>query len=378
MSSTILDPSVIDASSLTPRQTSAIYLPIGIEGTADNDGDAVVATPYLISRVDEAVTQFGVTSSMTVLLTAILNRGAGPVKAIASKKGTGATLTDRQTAWAILESDEDVRIRLTDSETQGELAALADSCMNANLLNLKQICFVGMPSGTAKAALETASAAIDTDSASRAVLVAPGVYDEDGDLQGGSYAAACVAAEVAKNADPSNDLDLWGLPLLTGVELDAAGLSVFRRKVTAGVATDDYEDLLQAGISPLQPSRTAGGVMTTHLRTAFTGNSTYDNLYTRIIMDQVFLDVKAYILDSNFLRAGNSETTRARIQSGVSALLAARSSWISPITQGDGTTGYAVSVTPSSDNRQVTVGYQGTIVRGITSVQVAANLTIPV
>jgi hypothetical protein len=378
VSSTILDPTVIDASTLTPRFSASIYLPIGIEGMAATAGTAVVGTPYKIERVDQAVTYFGPASALTLLITAILNAGAGPVLAIASAKTTTPTLIQRKAAWQVFEANTDVRLRLTDSEVQADIVALADSATNANTIYNKQVAIVGMPTATTKAALIAAAAAITSGSQNRAVVVGPGVYDSGGTLRGGSYAAACVAAEVAKNADPSNDLDLWVIPNLTAIELDASGLPVFLRRVLSGVATDDYEDLLQAGVSPLQPSRIPGGVMTTHLRTAYFTNGQWDNLYTRIIVDQVFLDVKDYILNNNYLRLGNSATTRARIKSGVEALLTARNAWISPVTQGDGTLGYAVAVTSSTDQRQVTVGYQGTVVRGISTVQVAANLTIPV
>jgi hypothetical protein len=380
VSSLQLDPGVIDASTLTPRQTSAIYLPIGIEGQADNVGTGVVATPVVISRNDQAEAIIGpaATNVLSRHVQAMINAGAGPIKVVISAKGTTPTVGQRQTAWATLESDTQVRLRLTDSAVQSDLVALAASASSANLVYNKQVAILGMPSGTAKAALISAAAAIASGDQSRAVLVAPGVYDSAGVLRSGNYAAAVVAAEVAKNADPAMDLDLWNIPNITGVELDTAGLPVFRRKIVTGAAVNDYEDLLDAGVSPLQPSRVPGGVMTTHLRTTYITNTQWDNLYTRIIVDQIFLDVKAYILDNNFLRAGNTDATRARIASGVDALLKERSAWISPIVQGDGTTGYGVIVTASPDLRQVTVGYQGTVVRGINTVQVAANLTITV
>ena len=380
MSSTQLDPGVIDASTLTPRQTSDIFLPIGIEGQGESAGSGAIATPYVITRGDQAETIIGpqAVNILSRTVQAILTAGAGPVKVVIAAKGTTPTLVQRQAAWATLESDTDVRLRLTDSAVQSDLVALAASANLANLVYNKQVAIVGLPSGTAKAALISAAAAVAAGDSPRCVLVAPGVYDAGGILRSGNFAAAMVAAEVAKNADPSSDLDLWTIPSLTGIELDGAGLPVFRRKIVSGVAVNDYEDLLDGGVSPLQPSRVAGGAMTTHLRTTFITNTQWDNLYTRIIVDQVFLDVKSYILDNNFLRQGNTDATRNRIASGVAALLQERSSWISPITQGDGSTGYAVVVTSSPDNRQVTVGYQGVVVRGINTVQVAANLSIPV
>lgn len=383
MSSLQLFPEVLDASTLTPRLASNVYLPIGIEGQAASAGTATPGTIYAVNREDEANSLFGSTSVLAQLVRAIVKRGATPVLASASVKGsTSPTLTDRQTVWAKFESNDDVRIRLTDSVTQSDLAALAVSCKNANILNNKQFAVVGLASGITKANLITAAAAVagsDILQASRGVLVGPGIYDENGTLQSGSFAAACVAAEIAKNADPSNDLDLWDIPYTTGIEKGTDGLPVFTRKVVAGVEVNDFEDLLQGGVSVLMNSRSPnGGVSTTHLRTVYLTSGDYDSLMTRIIVDQVFLDVKNYIMDGGFLRLGNTATTRARIQSGVDALLNERNGWISPITQADGTLGYNVSVTSSTDNRQITIAYEGIVVRGISTVKVSANLSIPV
>ncbi len=379
--STQLDPAVVDASTLQPRLTSSIFLPIGIEGQKEAIGTAVVGTIYRVARIDEANSLFGPTSELSRQIKQVLDRGAGPVVAIASKSAATPTLAERQAEWAKLESDENVRIRLTDSLVQADVAALAVSCKNADLLQNKQFCMVGMASGTSAAALEAAADAIAADAAAakRAVLLGPGVYDELGTLRSGGFAAACVAAEVAKNADPSLDLDLWTIPYLTAIEKDGAGLNLLRRKVVVGAPVNEYENLLQQGVSPLQPARgVSGGVMTTHLRMVFHTDTTFDNLYTRIIIDQVFLDVKNYILDANYLRLGNTVETRARIKSGVEAVLFERRAWIEPIIQGDGTPGYNVSVVPSLDERQITISYQGEVVRGISTIQVAANLTIAI
>src|SRR5262245_50813128 len=203
MSSTLLDPRVIDASTLIPRLTSNIYLPIAVEGQADVAGNASVGPVYMIDRVDESSTSFGANSAMHRIVQAVLDRGAGPVIATVSAKGTVPTLAERQAAWAKLESDESVRLRLTDSELQADLAALAVSAGNADLVYNKQIAIVGLPSGTGKSGLISGAAAIAASpaGATRSCLVAPGVFDQNGIFFGGSYAAACVAAEVAKNAE---------------------------------------------------------------------------------------------------------------------------------------------------------------------------------
>jgi hypothetical protein len=381
MSTVLLDPRVVDASTLQPKATSAVYLQPAVEGAATATGTALILVPQLISRLDQAATSFGADSTLYRIIEALLSRGAGPVIAVASVKTGTPTLIQRQAAWEKLESNEDIRIRLTDSEVQTDIVALSVSCANADLLYNKQFAFVGMPTGTTKANLLACATALTTGGqvpSSRTCLVGPGVYDGAGTLRGGSYAAASVAAEVAKNADPSNDLDLWDVPSLLAIELDAFGLPVFRRKVAAGVPMNDFEDLLQGGVSPLQPSRVAGGVSTTHLRTAYVTNTAWDSLATRIIVDQLFVDVKNYIYDGAFFRQGNTEAVRARIQSGVNALLVERRAWLNPVTQPDGTLGYKVTADPSPDFRQVIVGYEGIVVRGISTIKVAGNLQIPV
>jgi hypothetical protein len=201
-----LFPEVIDAGTVQPKLTSDIFLPIAVEGQAATGGTAVVAVPYLINRVDESSVLFGAASSLHRIVKAVLDRGAGPVIAVASIVGASApSLVQRQTAWAKLESDETIRLRLTDSEVAADLAGLGTSAANANLIYNKHIAVCGMASATTKATLLTTAttiAAAGIEASKRTMFVAPGVYDELGTLRGGSFLAACVAAEIAKNPDP--------------------------------------------------------------------------------------------------------------------------------------------------------------------------------
>src|SRR5262245_21076476 len=155
----VLDyPQVIDAATLRQKATSPVYLPVGIEGQSDVAGSSSVGTIYSIGRPDEADAYFGSASKLTALIKQVLNRGAGPLSAVASVKGAVApTLAERQAAWEKFESDEMVRIRLTDSTTQADLVALAVSCQNADLIYNKQFCVVGLATGQSKANLITAA-----------------------------------------------------------------------------------------------------------------------------------------------------------------------------------------------------------------------------
>jgi len=369
-----LFPEVLDGSSLVALPTQPIYLPIGIEGQMDADGTGTVNQLYQIKSVNDAVVAFGAVSSLTLLITEILKRGSSPILAAASKKASAPLLTDRQPVWDNMSSDPTIRIRLTDSVAQADLVALATSCTNAELAQHKQFAIVGMANGTTKANFIAGATAI---ASKRAVLVAPGVYNETGVLKTGAFAAACVGAEVSKNSDPSNDLDLYTVPYLTGIEKDTLGYPMYREKITSGALVNDFEDLLQGGVSPLMPSDVPGGVQTSHLRTTYTADGSYDALSTRIIVDQVYVDVRDFILDGGYLHRPNNADTRAAIASGVEALLMQRQDWISTITQPDGTQGFNVSAVPSSDQRQIIVGYSGQVIRGIQTVKISARLTIP-
>lgn len=369
-----LYPEVVDASTFGARYSQPLFLTIGLEGQAAASGTANVGQIYSIVRPSESDTYFGATSSLGVIVKLLLSRGVSPVFATASIVSASApTLGQRQTAWSNLESDERIRLRMTDSTTQADLAALAVSCNNADLLFNKQIGFGGLASGSAKSTLLTAASAI---ASKRFCLVGPGVYDNTGTLLSGNMAAAAAAAEISKNADIADDLDTFTLVNLTGIENDSQGMPLLRKKVSGGIAINDYEDLLQGGVSPLQNTPQGNGVEITHLRTTWTTDPTFDALMTRLIVDQVFIEVRNYARASNYLRRGNTPKTRADLQAGVEALLGTLSGWILPVTRSDGSQGYNVAVTPSSDNRAVFISYEGFVVRSIQTIRVDAKLSI--
>jgi hypothetical protein len=369
-----LFPEVVDATTIIAKPGSPIFLPVGAEGQMDNDGSATVGTLYAVNTISDARTLFGVASSLSRIIEAVVKQGAYPVLVVPSKKGTAPNLTERQAAWDVLASDRRVRLRITDSLSSSDHAALGDNCESAELLQYKQVAICGLAAATSKSALLTAAGNI---ASSRAVLVAPGVYDADGVLRDGSYGAAVIAGEVAKNSDLSNDLDLLELSMLAGIEQTAAGLPIFRNKVVGGSKTNDFEDLLQGGVSPFMPNQLQStGVQVSHLRTTYMTNTAFDALSTRLIVDQVFVDVRDYIFAAGFLHRGNTEVNRNALRAAVEALLAERADWVAPLKQPNGTLGYSVVAMPSSDLRQVTVSYSGKVVRGIQTIQVAGAVEI--
>lgn len=375
VASTQLFPEVVDATSLIAKPTQNIFLPIGVEGQMATAGTATIGTIYIISTSSEAHDLFGSTSPLSAVIDAALDGGAAPVIAAASANNATPDINQRKLVWDDLSSDPRIRLRLTDSTAQADLVALAASCVQAEAVQNKQIAIMGMQAGTTLSAAIAAASAI---ASTRGVLIAPGVYDLNGILQGGPFAAAIVASVIASNNDLSNDLDLTDLPLLTGVEKDVKGNPLFRNKISGGTKVNEFEQALQGGVSPLSPGLIPGTVQTTHLRTTYIANSAYDALTTRLIVDQLFVDVRDYVLNSGFLRRANTESNRNALGAAVTALLEERAAWLAPVRLANGTIGYGVTVISSADNRQLTVGYQGKVIRGIQTIQIAPVLTIPV
>lgn len=367
-------PQVVDKSTLTGVFNSSQFLTVGVEGQMDNAGNASVNLPYMITNADDAVTRFGPNASLTALVTFLLGRGLAYVMAVASKKGSGPALEDRKLAWANLEDDPTVRIRLTDSSTQADLVALADSCENAEKIENKQFCVVAISSAT----IATVKAAAVAIASKRAVQVAPGVYDTDGVLQSGAYAAAFAAAEIAKNADIADSLNLAPIPATSGIEKEAAsGLPVYRLRTNGGTPKNDFQELLTAGVSPFQqdPSGTAAF---THIRTTWVTDDTFDALMTLLIKDEVFLGIKNMLLGQMFLRSGNTAQNRALAGKLTDQWLKAHDDWVEPISLADGSEGYGVTVVPSADLKSFTVNYFGQVVRGTNVININGTLTIPV
>lgn len=368
-------PQVIDESTLTGVFNSGPSLDIGIEGRMDNAGSAPVGLPVLITSAEHANSNFGPASSLAALVKFILNRGIESVLAVASAKGSAPDLTARRSAWASLEENADVRIRLTDATDQSTLVALGTSCGNADEIQHKQFAVVGLSGPAVKATAITAAGAINHQ---RVLLVDPGIFDLNGDIQEGAFAAAYAACEIAKNPDITDSLNLAPIPATAGIERQAStGLPVYRVHANAGSPVDDFQDLLDGGVSPFQQSAD-GRAAFTHLRMTFTDDDTYDSLMTRLIVDGLFIGIRDLLLGQRFLRLGNTATNRALAAQVVNQYLIANDDKVEPVELPSGNTGYGVTVTPSNDLKSFTVYYTGQVVRGTNVIKLNGTLTIPV
>lgn len=366
-------PQIVDKTTLTGVFMGDQFMIVGVEGQKDTVGTATIALPVLIRSPDDANTAFGPASSLGGLCKFLLLRGVTTIVAVASASAVAPTILQRQAAWAALEDDPRVRIRLTDSVLQSDLVALADSCENCEQIQHKQfaICQLGV---STKATVVAAAGAV---ASKRAVLTAGAVYDTNGVLLSGPYSAALVAAMVAINPDISDSLNGADIPATTGIEKDVTtGLPVYRLRTNGGSPLNDFQDLLTAGASPFQQSP-SGAAAITHLRMTYTVDTTFDALTTLLYKDQVFLDIRDLLLGQKFLRSGNTDRNRGMAGAIVNSYLLQHQDWIAPVNLPDGTVGYGVTVTPSGDLKSFTITYQGQVVRGTNVINIAGSLTIP-
>lgn len=367
-------PQIVDKSTLTGVFQGDQFLAIGVEGQKDAAGSAAVAVPQLITDPAQADTLFGPVSNLAKLVKVLLNRGMNYVIAVASSSGTTPTLVQRQTAWGTLEEDSRVRIRLTYSTAQADLVALARSAEYAENIQNKQFAIVGMPTGTAKSALQAAGDAL---ASKRAIIVGPSLFDLNGVAVDGQYAAAYTATMIAQNPDIMDSLNNAEIPGTTGIEKEAAtGLPLFRLRSNGGVPVNDFQDLEDHGISPFQQAP-SGLAALTHLRMSYKTDTTFDALTTLLVKDTLFLEIKALLTEGKFLRRGNTDSNRSLAGKLVDQYLLDHSDWVKPVLLGNGTTGYGVTVVPSSDLKSFTVNYFGQVVRGTNVININGSLTIP-
>jgi hypothetical protein len=366
-------PQIVDKTTLTGVFLGDQFMVVGLEGQKDTVGTAVIGLPVLIRSPDDANTFFGPNSSLAGLCKFLLLRGVTNIVAVASASNAVPILSARQAAWAALEDDPRVRIRLTDSSVQADLVALADSCENCEQIQHKQfaVCQIGV---SLKATVIAAATAV---ASKRAVLTAGQVYDTNGVLLTGPYCAAMVAAMIATNPDITDSFNGADIPATNGIEKDTTtGLPVYRLRTNGGAPQNDFQDLLTGGASPFQQSA-SGLAAFTHLRTTWVTDTTFDALTTLLYKDQVFLDIRDLLLGEKFLRSGNTAKNRGMAGALVTSYLNGHSDWIAPVNLPDGTVGYGVTVTPSADLKSFTIAYQGQIVRGTNVINIAGSLTIP-
>jgi hypothetical protein len=283
---------------------------------------------------------------MTKLIRVLLKNGAAGVAAVPVAK---ETLTDYQAAFDALNGEENVKLLVCDSTSLEVQQALRESVKAASQSRLERIAVVeGAPGETAAQLIQRAQEL----NCERVVLTAPGQTALPG------QAAAAVAGVLAGETDPA-------VPL--------GGAELLETEVTGRYSDNELDLLIRGGVTPLEES---GGVVTvvrgvtTRTKTGSTTDSTWRELNTILIVDEVIPGIRS-VLRSQFQRAKNTEQTRGAIRSRVVMELEDRLSR-EIITDYDQVSATALE----SDPTVCLVEFSFTVAHGLNQVWLTAHITV--
>ena len=258
-------------------------------------------TPAAVTSYAQAISLFGGEGTgLTELIRLALKGGAARVMAMPIVKPS-PSVTDYKTAFAALNTVDDLPILVCDSTELAVQQALRDAVRDASENRRERIAVVGLDSDQSE--LLTARAkALQSE---RVVLAGPRALNEDGTLLSGCYLAAAVAGVIAQNTDPA-------LPLGGAVIPGLGGLNV-------RYSDNDIDLLITDGVTPLEEM--AGEIsilraVTTRTETAGVPDRTWRDLSTTLIADNVIVGLRQ-ALRARFSRAKNTEQVRGAIRSQV-------------------------------------------------------------
>lgn len=286
---------------------------------------------------------------MSALLKLLFQGGASAVAAV---KVDG---TDYASAFAALQTAEDVQVVVCDSGDLAVQKALRESLESASAARRERIAVVGM-SGAPVADLVERAKELNCE---RMVLVGPDALDGGGKEISGVFAAAAVAAAVAAARDPAAPVNGAGLAGLSGVSAD--------------YSDSEIDLLVRGGVTPLEA---VGGVVspvrgiTTRTSTGGAADATWRELTTILIVDDVIPSIRRS-LRSRFSRTKNTVQTRGAIRAQTIVELENK-------LRGEIIDGYGdVAVSASPDDPSVClVEFSFSVAHGLNQIYLTAHITI--
>ena len=341
--------STYDASAVVSAGQAVKTIGVAAKAVRGTVGEAVTVTSYA-----SGVAAFGedTTPGMSTILRLLFANGASTVTAV-RVADTGA-LADYEAAFESL-GKQDAQIVVCDSAEITVQQALRVAVETASAGRRERIAVVGGDGETAAELVEHA-AALNSE---RMVLVGPDVLDSAGKTLSGVFAAAAVAGVIASGRDPAVPLN--------GTEIQGLG-----------GAAEDYSDndidlLVRGGVTPLESvSGTVSVVrgITTRTKTGDTGDRTWRELSTVLVVDDVIPSVRS-ALRSKFSRAKNTPQSRGAIRAQVVLELENKLSR-EIITAYDN-----VTVTEKADDPTVClVEFSFTAAHGLNQIWLTAHITV--
>ena len=270
-----------------------------IVGIAAGAASGTVCEMYTISSYAEAVAQFGENCNMTKLIQLLLRNGASSIHAIPVVVGeTVADQEDYAAAFAVLITDEAVKLMVCDSRDATVHAALSESIASAG-----ESCKYRIGIVEAEGTVSELTAKAEALNNERIAMVAPVESTESDGLHGA--VAAALAGVLAKETDPA-------LPLNGAVLYGLDGLS-------ASYNETEITTLIRGGITPLECISGTTSVIrgiTTRTKTGDVADATWRELTTILIVDDVIPDIRQ-ALRARFARTKNTPQTRSAIRTQV-------------------------------------------------------------
>ena len=311
---------------------------------------AAANTVYTVTGYEQALTLFGNGTMAELIRLALLNGAAGVVAAAA------ASTAGYETAFALLEKEENICVMLCDSADAVVHGKLKTSVDSASAARRERIAVVGAAEGESVSQLTARAAALNHQ---RMVLVGPGGVDGSGEAASGVTLAAAVGGAIAAMSDPAVPLGGQELRGLNGVSQQ--------------YSDNDIDLLVRGGVTPLESvSGTVSVVrgITTRTKTGDTGDRTWRELSTVLVVDDVIPSVRS-ALRSKFSRAKNTPQSRGAIRAQV--VLELENKKAREII-----TGYEnVTVTADSqDPARCLVDFSFTVAHGLNQIWLTAHITV--
>ena len=314
---------------------------------------AAAGVVQTITSYEKAVSVFGSggDEDMAELIRLALKNGAGGVKAVAVANEEGY-----EAAFALLEQEEELAAVLCGSTTKSVQQKLLSSVKTAAENRRERLCVAAGAAGESEEELIDRAEALNSE---RAVLVAPGGLDRDGEAISGLCVAAAVAGALAGERDPAVPLggaELKGLYGLSGRYDDNA-----------------LDQLILGGVTPVE---SVGGTVsvvrgvTTRTKTGQVQDATWRDLSTIRVVDDVIPSLRA-ALRARFARAKNTAQSRSAIRAQVVLELENK-------LQQEIITGYE-GVEVSADTQDPTrclVEFSFTVAHGINQIWLTAHITV--
>ena len=334
-----------DASSVVQRHGGGKV--VGLAALSGKGESGQVVTLTSLEAGLAAFGSDGETKGMEAMLRLLFANGAGVVKAVRA-----AHYGD---AFDALSMEEDVQVVTCDSGELSVQQLLRASLEEASAARRERIGVVGSAGETVAQLIERAGAL----NSERVVLAGGDVLSEDGSRLPGMLAAAALSGVIAASGDPAAPINGAVLRGLGG---------------TAERYGDSGIDLLvRGGVTPIEG---VGGAVsavrgiTTRTKTGGTADSTWRELSTILIVDDVIPAVRA-ALRSRFARKKNTAQTRGAIRSQV--IVELESKMVAEIIDGYGDVSVSVD---AADPSVCVVEFSFAVAHGLNQIYLTAHITV--